>query len=74
MATIVEHIESKTRYILLGAGLGMYLSSPKLVFKESGVEKLICVSNPKGNIQWLQARNVKVISIDGKSPDEYFHS
>ena len=24
MATIVEHIESKTRYILLGAGLGMY--------------------------------------------------
>ena len=74
MATIVEHIESKKRYILLGGGLGVYQSAPNLAIKETGVEKYICVSNSIGGIQWLQSREVIVISIDGKSPDQHFHS
>ena len=74
MATIVEHIDTKKKYVLLGTGLGVYQSAPHLGMKETGVEKHICVSNPNGGIQWLQSKEVIILSVDGKSPEEILQS
>ncbi|MEL6250664.1 MAG: hypothetical protein AAFR87_01530 [Bacteroidota bacterium] len=74
MAPIIEHISTNKRYVLLGAGLDVYQSSPKLVIKETGVEKPICVSNPNGGIQRLQSQEFIVLRVDGKSLEELLHS
>ena len=63
MATIVEHIESKTRYVLLGTGFGMYRAKvPGILFgnwapeTEEGFEQAICAAKPNGEIQWLRSK------------------
>ncbi len=80
MATIVEHKETQMRFVLLGTGFGMYRAkAPNMLFgnllpeTEKGFEQVICACKPNGEILWLRAKDVKVISIDGKSPDQVFH-
>lgn len=78
MATIVEHKADGNRYVLIGPGYGMYHAVKAHVVlgnwgrsAETGSQKLVCVTNEAGEIGWLQAENVKVVSVDGKSPAEH---
>ncbi len=75
MATIVEHLQTQQRFVLLGAGYGMYQSSkPHPFFGNLGTETkggknaLICVCDEHAQIGWINADAVTVISVDGDSP------
>ena len=77
MATIVEHNETGKLYCLLGAGFGVFQSSKPNVFLgslmadvEEGEYALVCVCNSKGEIFWLEATQVSVVSIDGQNVQE----
>jgi uncharacterized SAM-dependent methyltransferase len=77
MATIVKHNQTGKRYCLLGAGFGVFQSSKPNVFLgnlmadvEEGEYALVCVCNSKGEIFWLEATQVKVVSIDGQNIQE----
>jgi len=77
MATIVENLKTKKRYVLLGSGYGMYQSKkPNFLFGDlladvdTGDSKVVCVSNQNGDIVWFYADKVQVISIDGESPKD----
>lgn len=75
MATIVEHVDTKMRYVLLGTGLGMYSNArPGLFFGDwaptikDGHESVVAVCNGGGQIGWFDAKDMKVVSVDGISP------
>lgn len=79
MATIIKSIESSKKYILIGSGYGMYQSKKPnwllgdlLADTEEGSTQVICACDEQGKIVWLNSEKVRVISIDGKSPSEYF--
>ena len=77
MAIIVEHRESGERFVVLGAGYGMWASArPNRVFgdlfanDQSGTQEGVCVSDAAGNIGWLSPREVKLVRVGGASPAE----
>ena len=77
MATIVKHKETGKRYCLLGTGFGVFQSSKPNIFLgnlmadvEEGEYALICVCNSKGEIFWLEATQVTVVSIAGQNIQE----
>ena len=77
MATIIESIETRKRYVLLGSGYGMYQSKkPNWLFGElladvdTGDAKVVCAANKDGDIVWLYAEKIQVISVDGQSPND----
>ena len=77
MATIVKHNQTGKRYCLLGAGFGVFQSSKPNMFLgnlmadvEDGEYALVCVCNSKGEIFWLEATQVTVVSIDGQNVQE----
>jgi len=73
MATIIEHIETKERAVLLGAGFGAYSSSKNMMWwtnaqdlrKDNGVVLTVAVTDKNGNIKWVQSDKVRVVEIDG---------
>ena len=67
MTIIVEHLESGHRYILLGAGLGMYHDGvhPGM---PADVEGTVAVSRPDGSIRWIDTGKLRVVSVDGRDP------
>lgn len=75
MATIVEHIESGGRYVLLGAGYGMYRSAtgcplggdlaPKV---ESGTADVLAVCDAEGVVGWFSSKLCRIVSVDGEEP------
>ncbi len=77
MATIVKHNQTGKRYYLLGTGFGVFQSSKPNVFLgnlladvEEGEYALVCVCNSKGEVLWLDATQVTVVSIDGQNIQE----
>ncbi|PHN05601.1 hypothetical protein [Flavilitoribacter nigricans] len=77
MAVIIQHVKSDKQYILLGSGLGMYESTkPNWLLGDlvgdtsSGSLKAICACDLEGNITWLIPEEFRVVSVDGKSPEE----
>ena len=77
MATIVKHNQTGKRYCLLGAGFGVFQSSKPNIFfgnlladVEDGEYALVCVCDSKGELFWLDATQVTVISIDGQDIQE----
>ncbi len=77
MATVVEHNQTGKRYYLLGAGFGVFQSSKPNMFLgnlmadvEDGEYALVCVCNSQGEILWLDATQVTVVSIDGQTLQE----
>lgn len=75
MAVVVEHIDTKDRYILLGTGFGAYKATrPSLFFgnlapaEESGQTTMVAVCNSRGEIGWIHSSELRVIQIDGKTP------
>lgn len=79
MSVIIEHKESKERYILIGTGLGLYQSKKPSWFlgnivadTEEGSVEALCACDENGEIYWFNAEEFKVVSIDGHSPSLYF--
>ena len=77
MAVLVEHTETKERYILLGTGFGAYKATrPSLFFgnllpsEESGQTTMVAVCNRQGQIGWVHSSELTVVEIDGKAPVE----
>ena len=77
MATIVKHNQTGKCYCLLGTGFGVFQSSKPNVFLgnlladvEEGEYALVCVCNSKGEVLWLDATQVTVVSIDGQNIQE----
>jgi len=75
MATIVESTKTGHRYVLLGAGYGMFESArPSIIFgdllpsKTQGAESMLAVCDAEGNVGWLRSEEARVVSVDGESP------
>ena len=73
MATIVQHVETREQYVLLGTGFGMFQSKKpnwllgNLAADTEGDEcALVCVCNAAGLIGWLDSSEVNVVSVDSK--------
>lgn len=79
MAIIVENKKTSEKYILLGSGYGLYQSKKPnwflgdlLADTEQGSTQALCVCDKNGQVFWLSSENAHIISVDGKSPQEYF--
>ena len=77
MTAIVEEKKTGEQFILLGTGFGAYQSMHKGVMFgdlipdiDKGQFAMVCVSNSEGKIGWFKSTEVKVISVDGKSPGD----
>lgn len=79
MATIVEHEETGTRYVLLGAGLGMLSQfQQRKGLNGSGagettarkIESVIAVCNDDGDIGWFKESELLVVSVNDVSPHD----
>ena len=76
MAVIVLHRETGLRFVLIGTGYGMYKSSmPGVVghltpIEDRGEKGLVAVCDSKGTIHWCDSQDLRVVSVDGKTPTE----
>ena len=77
MATIMEHIETGKKYILLGTGFGEYKAiRPSLMLgnlapiEKEGISPMVAVCNGSGKILWISSSEMKVVQVDGKKPEE----
>ncbi len=77
MATIVRSKRNRKKYILLGAGFGAYeskkgnwLLGDLSADTNKGTIELLCVSDSKGNINWIYSSDLIVVSINGVKPED----
>ncbi|MDX9912183.1 MAG: hypothetical protein RBS39_10155 [Phycisphaerales bacterium] len=75
MATIIEHRPTGRRYILLGAGYGVWASSrPNRVLGDlfahdrSGENHMLYVCDADGDVFWLHPNEARVVEVDGRAP------
>ena len=75
MATIVEEVTTRNRYVLIGAGFGAYnaVSAHPLLGalspqREQGEYTMVCVCDAHGQVGWLYSDSVRVVSVDGQQP------
>jgi hypothetical protein len=72
MATILKHVDTGERYVLIGAGFGAYKSARPSLFgsllpkEESGNITVVAVCNNEGLIHWIHSSKLIVVEIDGK--------
>ena len=71
MAIIVENINTFERYILVGAGLGMFKATRPSFFggnliphEEESVEQIVAVCNNEGDIYFIDKKLLKVVEVD----------
>lgn len=77
MAIIVEYLKDNKKYIYMGASYSYYKEiSPSLLGgdlfpnQEEGEFNCVLVSDEKGQLIWLPALDVKLISVDDMNPGE----
>jgi hypothetical protein len=77
MAIIVEYQKDNKKYIYIGASYSYFKEVTPSFFggnlfpnQEEGEFNCILASDQEGKLIWLPATEVKVISVDGKRPDE----
>lgn len=75
MATVIQHLETRREYVLLGTGFGMFKAQkPSFIFgnllpdTDADSVEAVCVCDAKGEIQWFLAKEVQVVQVDGQSP------
>ncbi|GHC58592.1 hypothetical protein [Roseibacillus persicicus] len=76
MATLVEIKKTKQVAIFLGTGYGMYQSKSESGFSvrtNSGQSHQIALSDFNGEVMWIDAKEIRVLSIDGESPASILH-
>lgn len=75
MSAIVLHIRTGKRYALVGTGFGAFQSKkPNWLLGDlmadttEGQYAMACVSDSDGSIYWLDSSEIKLDTIDGRSP------
>jgi hypothetical protein len=75
MVTIVKHINTGKKYILIGAGFAAYKTSKPPTFIANRLPKsdeeeisMVAVCDENGEIEWLSTDEFKVVKVDGNSP------
>lgn len=75
MATIVNHIRSGKKYVLVGTGFGAFQSKKPnwllgdLVADTSqGQYAMACVCDKDGRLYWIDSTELTVESVDGEDP------
>ena len=77
MAIIVENIESKMRFVLIGSSFSYYkeISEHRLLSflrnTEEGEFEVITITNENGDILFRNADEFKIVEIDGKPIKEF---
>ena len=71
MAIIVENINTFEKYILVGAGLGMFKATRPSYFggnlfphEEESVEQIVAVCNNEGDIHFIDKKLLRVVEVD----------
>ncbi len=77
MAILVTHVEKGGRFVVLGASASKWATSRgSAIFgnfapvEESGYVRSIAVCGADGRIQFADGDQLRVVSIDGKTPQE----
>ena len=77
MATVLTHMPTGNRYVLLGTGFGVFQSErPDWLLgswsshTSAGQHTLVCVCDAEGAVGWLPSSDILVESVDGVSPGE----
>lgn len=77
MATIVEHVTTGKKFVLMGTGFGAFRAiRPSLFFgnlapaEEEGMYSMAAVCDNKGKILWIDSDELIVIEIDGFEPEQ----
>ncbi|MBL8753769.1 MAG: hypothetical protein JNK15_10755 [Planctomycetes bacterium] len=77
MAIIVTHVDKGGRFVVLGASVSKWATSTGHVLfgdlapvEKSGVVRSVAVCGADGKIQFADADQLRVVSIDGKTPQE----
>lgn len=68
MAILVHDKQTKQRYILLGAGFGLYESATEKYYEDLVSLPMLACAGPDGEIVWLSSEDVVVVEVDGKTP------
>ena len=75
MAVIVEHRETRSKYVLLGTGFGAFRATkPNWFFgnlvadEQEGEISVVAVTNAEGEIGWFESRDLRVLAIDREPP------
>ncbi len=71
MATIVRHLVTHKRYIVIGPAYGYSKTNRSSMPYDTGLqtfdEKFIVCCDSDGELQWLEAHQVRIDSVDGRS-------
>ena len=77
MAVIIRHKSSHTELVLLGPGYGAYMAlrpgkwlGDSAPYEESGELFKVAACGRNGHIQWLDAKDVTVVEVDGMPPSD----
>ncbi len=74
MAIIIKHLVKQKRYIVIGPAYGFSKTSrnnvPYDTSKMTFEEKYIVGCDDHGELHWLEAHEVRVESVDGRSCQE----
>jgi len=77
MATIVTHSDSGGRFILLGGGYASdrierphFLLGDMAPSIDNKEHSLALVANAAGKIGWMEVEKMRLVSVDGVSPEE----
>ena len=75
MATIVNHVRSGKKYILVGAGFGAFQSKKPnwllgdlMADTSQGQYAMACVCDSGGKLYWIDSTELTVESVDGEEP------
>jgi len=75
MATIVVHIKTNKRYVLIGAGFGAFQSKKPnwllgdlMADTSEGQHAMACVCDRSGELRWVESAHLTIVAVDGKSP------
>ena len=77
MATIIEHIPTGLRYVLVGAGYAQWATATPSVWlkelkptREGGAQGMLLVCDAEGVVRYVDPSEARVVSVDGTSPGE----
>lgn len=81
MATIVRRTTTDEHFVLLGTGLGAYMAAkPHWLFGRLGTEEdsdvlpVVAVATAEGEVRWVAAEEIEVVSVDGQRPRDLIRS
>jgi len=76
MSTIVINTETGRRYILLGAGYGLWAEKgsifdgdAQMAVANAGGDAMLAVADVNGRVGWIASQKLRVESIGGKLPE-----